>query len=63
MEILITVIAILLICADIIIVDLIARYSCDRNCPKLPSFLSQGLVGKKATKRKDSAKADKEPKS
>lgn len=57
MEILITVIAILLICADIIIVDLIARYSCDRNCPKLPSFLSQGLVGKKANSKKRFSKS------
>lgn len=42
----------LLIAADIVTVDLIARYSCDRLCPKLPAFLSQGLVGKKTGKKK-----------
>ena len=47
----------LLIAADIVTVDLIARYSCDRLCPKLPSFLSQGLVGKKAGKKKRFSKS------
>lgn len=43
---------VIIIVLDIVIVDLIARYSCDRYCPKLPDFLSQGLVGKKAGKTK-----------
>lgn len=47
----------LLIAADLVTVDLIARYSCDRLCPKLPSFLSQGLVGKKAGKKKGFSKS------
>ena len=47
----------LLIAADIVTVDLIARYSCDRLCPKLPAFLSQGLVGKKAGKKKRFSKS------
>lgn len=41
----------LLIAADIVTVDLIARYSCDRLCPKLPSFLSQAC-GQKSGKEK-----------
>lgn len=49
MKIAITIILILML-IDIVTVDLIARYSCDRKCPKLPDFLSQGLIGKKGKK-------------
>lgn len=50
----------LLIAADIVTVDLIARYSCDRLCPKLPAFLSQELVAKKRERKKGLAKAGQE---
>lgn len=43
-------IAVILI--DIIAVDLISRYSCDRYCPKLPKFIAMGLIGKNSNKKK-----------
>lgn len=43
-------IAVILI--DIIAVDLISRYSCDRQCPKLPKFITMGLIGKNSNKMK-----------
>lgn len=60
MKIIITIAVLIFVCTDITIVDLIARYSCDRNCPQLPSFLSQGLVGKNQTRKKDTVKAEQE---